>query len=126
MTQFHLKTLFLFVTLLCVSLPAGRYFVARSYVDDVGQHWVPGVRSVLPIFEARTYLNDEPGGAFVACDYEFWGHITPYYSAVELGCLPKCEFTELDTATISVRTIFGWSHFDVRRVCNDVTIEQRY
>lgn len=136
MKRFSLRSLFFVILAVSIVLATGRYWVARGFVDNYTDCWVPQVSSLLPILEARTQFNGQVNDVCFGDLYSFCGYEAPYLGVIQLGCLPKTyeidpdgnrfEFTERDTASISVRTIFGWSHFDIRRYRNKLTITQRY
>lgn len=131
--RFRLRTLFLIVTLICAALVAGKRFVAYGYIDDYSDYWVPQVASRLPILESETSLDGVPCRLCAGELYEMFGYEAPYLGVVQFGCIPKTyeidpngdrfEFTNDSTARISVRTIFGWSHFHIRREGDSLTIQ---
>ena len=55
MNRINLKIVFLIGLLFCVVLlpAAGRNLAVTGYVDNIGDAWVPGVRSLAPTGSSR-------------------------------------------------------------------------
>jgi hypothetical protein len=93
---------------------------------------VPQVASLLPILEAETRLNDVPCSMYAGDFYSMFGYEVPYFGVVQFGCLPKTyivdpdgrpfAFTVRDKGEIRIRTVFGWSCFEIRRVGDSIVM----
>lgn len=147
--RFRLRTLFILTALLCAVLATGKYWSISTHVDEVGGDWIPGVTSLIPINKYDLRLNGEEFGVMsgeLFCIFGYDISNTKRFSGyrwrtVELNCLLKrdclappapdsdlCEtvkaFSEQDRATISVRTVFGWSHFEITRHGDSLSIRR--
>lgn len=133
--QFGLRTMFALVSIVAIALATGRFWVAWpsvEYIDEGAMdHWNVSVFTLLPTLDGRTSKNGESSGI---CAMEPWFDSRKWMRGVHYGLIPRgvdvdpdgnpWKFTESDWATISVRTIFGWSHFEIRRIGDRIIVSR--
>lgn len=125
------------MTLFCIALATGDRWAVKSYVVyfpiNAHDHWIPGVASYVPILE----IVESRNGRFQHIDVKYIWQWNKHrrnvykkhrayiaYNIVDGSPLFSDEFAENDKATMSVRTIFGYSHFKIKRKGNLVVMER--